>query len=50
MTYEQAQAYMRRLSKEERRWLQELIDALTPRADKSDAGGNAKDKEKRKER
>jgi hypothetical protein len=31
MTYEQAQAYMRRLTQEERNVLEELVEALTPK-------------------
>lgn len=33
MTYEQAQAYMRRLTQEERNVLEELVEALTPKGE-----------------
>lgn len=33
MTYEQAQAYMRQLTPEERKALEELVEALTPKGE-----------------
>ena len=49
MTREQAQAYMRRLPKEERRILEELMAALSPGSDKGQPEDAHKDK-KRKEK
>lgn len=49
MTREQAQAYMRRLSKEERKLLEELMEALSPRGETKAAPADRKDK-KRKEK
>lgn len=49
MTREQAQAHMRALTKEERRLIEELMQALSPECCKR-CGANAQMKEDRKNR
>lgn len=49
MTRDQAQAYMRRLSKEERKLLEELMAALSPRGETKAAPAD-QGKKKRKEK
>ena len=49
MTYEQAQAYMRRLTPEERKALEELMEALSPRGCRS-CPVRTTEQEKRKEK
>lgn len=49
MTYEQAQAYMRQLTREERDVLEELMDALSPKGCRR-CPVRTTEKEKRKEK
>lgn len=49
MTYEQAQAYMRRLTPEERKALEELVEALTPKGEPQETPADH-EKKQRKEK
>ena len=49
MTYEQAQAYMRRLPPRERKALEELVEALSPKGETKAAPAD-QGKKKRKEK
>ena len=47
MTYEQAQAYMRRLPPKERKALEELVEALSPKGKQQDPAADQNKKERK---
>lgn len=47
MTYEQAQAYMRRLPQRERKALEELVEALSPKGEPQETPAEQNKKERK---